>query len=214
MEWLLPDIIAFVLCFLLYIWFNKAQVKRKLVILDMNKLLVYRAFKPTLQREFPQIVPDMLKEATLLGKHYTWLRPGTREFVQELLKHYDVAIWSSAMPENVSLLADFVFGKDRSRLVFEWSQNECEHVIPHPDPKETKPLFKKPLFIVQKGFPGRWNLEDMLIIDDSLAKMNGNPPYSVLITREWSPCVLPNGEDAREETLPQILQTIKQRLQN
>lgn len=219
MEWLLPNIIAFLLAIStafawFYIWFTKSS-KRKLVILDMNGLLVYRAFKPTLRREHPEITQDMLASATLLGKHYTWLRPGAKEFVQELFKLYDVAVWSSAMSDNVSLLAEHVFGAHRAKLAFEWSQSECEHVIPHPDPKETKPLFTKPLFIVEKGFPGKWTMQDMLILDDSPLKMRGNPPYSVLITREWSPCephASFGGGFAKEETLGCLLLQIKERL--
>lgn len=204
-EWLLfiflGSLLILCVCFA-----NTFRKHRPFVILDLNKLLVYRAFKPTLQREFPQITTDMLKDATLLGKHYTWLRPGAKEFVQELLKFYQVAIWSSAMSDNVSLLVQHVFGCDRHLLAFEWSQTECEAISPNPDPQETKPLFKKPLHTVLKAFPGRWSLDKMLILDDSPAKMVDNPQYAVMIVKEWTPYT------NEGQTLDDILKQVKLRL--
>jgi len=47
------------------------QQPKPLLILDMNKLLVFRAFMPTLNAEQPQCLPHV-SSAKQLGKHLTW----------------------------------------------------------------------------------------------------------------------------------------------
>lgn len=201
--------IVFFICLPFYYLFNtRNQHKRvRLIILDMNKLLVFRAFQPKLKEEFPQITNSMLLDAELLGKHYTWLRPGTRKFLDQLFANYQVAVWSSAMPQNVALLCSHVFGDvRRAELVFEWSQEQCEVVDPHPDPTERKPLFTKPLSKVVAAFshsPQQYKMEEILMIDDSLLKMTDNPRGSYLLTKEWTPV------DKEEETLEDVWRRIE-----
>jgi len=48
-----------------------------------------------------------------------------------------------------------------------------------------KPIFKKPLSKVVKKTS--YYMEEILIIDDSEIKMEGNPPNCFLITKEWIP---------------------------
>ena len=199
--------LLFFLCLPFYYLFtnNKKDKRIRLIILDMNKLLVFRAFQPKLKEEFPKITNAMLMDAELLGKHYTWLRPGTRQFIDQCMADYQVAVWSSAQPQNVKLLCDHVFGPDkRSQLVFEWSQEQCDVVDPHPDPTERKPLFTKPLSKVVAAFP-QFSMDEILIIDDSLLKMSDNPKTSYLLTKEWSPC------EREEESLQEIFEEIKRK---
>ena len=163
-------------------WFS-----RPLVILDMNKLLVYRAFKPKLHEEYAHVEP-FIEQATLLGEHYTFLRPHAREFVTYLLDNYRVAVWSSAWAKNVNLLCEHVFGARRGELLFEWDQTMCAEITPHPDPKEKKPLFQKDLFKVWSRFP-EYTESNTIIIDDCAYKMRDNPTECVILTEPWIPPV-------------------------
>lgn len=161
-----------------------SELRKPLLILDMNKLLVCRAFKPKLNEEFPDYV-GYVHEATLLGKHYTWKRPHLDEFLQYAFEHFEVAVWSSAWRENVDKLCEFVFTPEqRALLLFEWDQTNCDCVEPHPDPAETKPLYEKPLQKVWKHFP-KYDESNTIIFDDSPLKMRNNPPACVFQPSSW-----------------------------
>lgn len=176
--------IVICVCIILFFYFLfRKPTRRPLVILDMNKLLVFRAFSKTFETEFPEYKP-FLSDATLLGEHYTWKRPELDEFINCLLDNYQVAVWSSAWAKNVDLLCSFVFGNRRSELAFEWDQTKCTRVDTE---GQKKPLFKKQLQMVWNEFPGRFNRTNTMIIDDSEEKMQDNPPRNVLISKEWTP---------------------------
>lgn len=159
--------------------------RRKLVIMDMNNVLVYRAFMHGLDEPgTPAGLKEVLSKATLLGRFYTWDRPGRRAFLDYCLDNFDVAVWSSAKHENVDLLCEHVFGLRRKELVFEWDQMACDVQEPR-DPAE-KPRFFKSLLRVQEAF-GVNHWPEILMIDDSLAKMSGNPIDSYFIVDSWTP---------------------------
>lgn len=87
--------------------------------------------------------------------------------------------------QNVDKLCDFVFTREqRSQLLFEWDQNTCVKVEPHPDPTENKPLFEKHLSRVWKEFP-QYDKNNTIIFDDSLLKMRHNPSECVFIPDSW-----------------------------
>jgi hypothetical protein len=193
----------FVWCLLalsIFLYFQIKNAKTKpLIILDMNKLLVFRAFSKTLETDY---IP-YLSDAVLLGEHYTWKRPKLDTFINYLLDNYQVAVWSSAWAKNVNLLCDFVFGNRRNELLFEWDQTQCVRVDLE---LEKKPLFKKQLASVWKAFP---DLKDrMIIIDDSELKMQDNPPENVIITKEWTP----KDQEDRED-LFSLIEKIKSKRQ-
>jgi hypothetical protein len=157
------------------------QPRRRLLVLDMNNVLVYRAYAPGLDEpdKDPRI-KDLLNSAVLLGKHYTWKRPGLDEFVDYCLCNFDVAVWSSAQRENVDRLCEFVFGARRRKLVFEWDQSKCEVAV---GPR----TFLKPYDAITSHFPTRWQPGDIMIVDDSIEKVGKNPVGSYLIASAWTP---------------------------
>lgn len=175
--------VAFLFCISLF-FKEKKKPQRKLLILDMNNLLVCRAFKFKMKEEFPSYIP-YIESATLLGKHYTWKRPHLNEFLKYAFEHFDVAVWSSAMKENVSLLCEFIFTPEqRAKLLFEWDQTQCVRIEPHPNPTETKPLFEKRLTRVWNEF-SEYTAKNTLIFDDSDLKMRNNPPGCTFLPSSW-----------------------------
>jgi TFIIF-interacting CTD phosphatase-like protein len=166
---------------------RKRAPKKPLLILDMNNVLVCRAFSPKLETEYLDLLP-YIGVATLLGEHYTWKRPHLDRFLKRAFEHFTVAVWSSAMAKNVDLLCDFVFGERRQELLFEWDQSYCE-VVPNDTPK---PLYLKQLRKVWENFP-EYNADNTFIIDDSVAKMQENPPHCVVLSNVWSPAAKQQG---------------------
>ncbi len=80
---------------------------------------------------------------------------------------------------------DFAFGPvHRTRLLFEWDQSKCPQEK-HPDPKERKPLFLKPLADVWRAFP-QHDADTTLLVDDTPAKAGRNPPHLLYSPREWT----------------------------
>jgi hypothetical protein len=135
------------------------STRKPLLILDMNNVLVYRAFAPTQAQEKPESVP-FNDQATLLGgKFYTWKRPHLDTFLDYCFNNFTVAVWSSALGRNVNDLVDFVFGEERkSKLLFVWDQSHCDAVVNDTSNSGdanaySKPLFKKPLAKVWAAYP-------------------------------------------------------------
>ena len=183
--------ITFIICLFALVKFigPKVSTNKKLLILDMNNLLVYRVFIPVQQQEYPETIPfNALAEVSPNGRFRTWTRPHLTSFIDFCLKNYNVAVWSSARKENVDHLIDLVFGKvKRNLLVFVWGQEMCDQVHPHPDGVTVdKPLFLKDMAKVWKQFP-QYNKSNTLLVDDSEWKTMKNPPETVVIIKPWYP---------------------------
>lgn len=161
--------------------------KRRLVVLDLNNVLVYRAWKNGLdESDKDPRIKGMLDSAFSIGNYWVWNRPGIQVFIAYCMEHFDVAVWSSAQQKNVDALCLHVFGREtRAKLAFEWDQTQCR-VMSLPGGGE-KPLFQKPLAHIVQAFPGKWAIQDILMIDDSIAKMAPNPEGSFLVAPSWTP---------------------------
>lgn len=181
-----------------------APPPRRLVVLDLNGLLLYRVFQ---HRPPPVWLPAHQATATGVGQFWAWRRPHVVEFLDWLLDAFDVGVWSSAANHNTGPLVDWVMGPARrTRLQFEWDQSRCHKVEPHPDPTETKPLFLK---VLQVGLQRRrvhcfyadgcsqkvwdahpaYNATNTLLIDDTPLKARDNPPNLLFSPTEWLPTV-------------------------
>lgn len=149
------------------------RTEKKLLVLDLNGLLVDRAFANG------QSYPD---GAVQLGQLFVWKRPFADEFVDFVLSTFDVAVWSSALRRNVNKLVDFVFGTRRSELIFEYDQTRCRPV-PHPT-ATNKPLWKKPLEVVWQQFPQYRHRT--LLVDDTPLKGADNPDGTMFCPPAWT----------------------------
>lgn len=164
--------------FSLVLLFKYLKFKNRLIILDMNNVLVHRVFKFT--DEQPDTIP-FHPSATLLGtKFYTWKRPHLDEFIKRMFTNYTVAVWSSAQGQNVEDLVDFVFGEKKKDLLFVWDQSHCTFV---PTDK-VKPVFYKNLDQVYLKYP-QFNRFNTLLMDDSPGKVSMNHPDTWLQIKAW-----------------------------
>ena len=162
--------------------------KSKLLIFDLNKVLIYR-------RTF---------------EHFD-VRPFMYEFLNHFGEIYDIALWTSATKSTRKRICDYLFpGLEQSHFKFLWDQRHCDiQDIKKVDNEldyssdetkgagngsgdgrekngerdslgfayaSTKPLITKPLSKVHLEFPQY--LDNTLIVDDTAEKCLMNPESS------------------------------------
>lgn len=159
---------------------NKA---RKLIILDMNGLFTHRVYNK-LNKNGSNIVDinKLPKGGAQIWNFLVWIRPGSKKFIRFLLKHYDIAVWSSMSKWNVDQLVKYVFKNKVDNLKFVWAQSKCKSIT-HPTNKK-KPLFLKNLSEVWKEFP-EYDINTTILVDDSNLKAKENPEGTLYKVDEW-----------------------------
>jgi hypothetical protein len=158
----------------------------KLLILDLNKVLIYR--KP-------------------YSSNFV-VRPHALEFVQRMSKLFVLALWSSAKKDTIKKICNKLFMPNefcRSRFLFTWSQEKCD-IIDAADADAAvnsraasyygdavKPLIRKDLAEVCKVYPEYKN--KCLLMDDSSYKAILNCQGSMIVPRPYEP-----SEEDEEDT--------------
>lgn len=150
--------------------------KKRLIILDFNGVICYR--EHISERRFPHLD----HQATQLHNSVTWTRPGWPEFRDTLMKHFDVAVWSSCQGQNFENLLEHLFGELKRDLIFAWDQTYCE-AVGWDEQRKRVLVYEKPLSAVHKLFPQY----EPFMLDDSPTKMRNNPDGSYLIVKSWTP---------------------------
>jgi hypothetical protein len=150
------SIFLLVIIFAYITWVQHYKKSKKLLILDLNGVLIYRCDKLNYKR-----------------------RNYLDGFLDTCFEHFDVAVWSSAQKHNTERLVLSAIGLDRMKhLKFVWNQDQC---IPH---LTEQYVFKKPLSKVWDIFP-QYNESNTLIMDDSKSKMEDNPPHTWISVKKW-----------------------------
>lgn len=103
------------------IYVNIHNVPRKLIIFDINKVLLYRQAK---------------------SSKYI-IRPYAHEFIAGMSERFTIAVWTSMTKRFAKPIIAELFPPDRAPLLFYWNQTMCR-AIPA-DNKKDKPLFLKEL---------------------------------------------------------------------
>lgn len=135
-----------------------------LLVLDLNGTLLYR--------------PDRRKS------HFFIERPDTQQFLNYVLAHFRVMIWSSAQPENVELMCNKLFPiESRGRLVAVWGRDRLGLSVA--DSQRRVQVYKRLERIwndpeIQAQHPlahqGRkWHQGNTVLIDDSVEKSRSEP---------------------------------------
>ena len=174
---------------LLYTTSGKKTHSKKLLILDMNNVLVYRAFKYAQEAEQPETVQYNGSATLLGGRFWTWKRPHLNAFLDYCFANFTVAVWSSARGESVKDLVDFVFSNDqKQQLLFLWDQSHCTTLSPlRADAQrvDVKPQFFKELAHVWAAYP-QYNEDNTILVDDSEQKMSRNPCKTWGLIKAWT----------------------------
>eukprot|EP00899_Mesostigma_viride_P016719 jgi/Mesvir1/25048/Mv18331-RA.1 len=153
---------------------NGSRLKEKLLVLDVNGLLMDNAFKTE-----RHLLPCRPHDA-VVNNFYVYRRPHCEEFIKFCLENFVCAVWTSARRHNMEAMLDFLFGAQRERLLFCWDQSYCTDTGQrHPD-NPRKPLFLKELAKVWAlpHLGGRFGPHNTLLIDDSEYKGAANPVFT------------------------------------
>lgn len=180
-----------------------SKIKR-LIILDLNGLLIHRIHKS----EYPkykhlyveQYNLGTLEQPERKGTFAVWFRPNVKQFISWLMDHFHVAIWSSVLKHNIEPIVDTLLQEqdERDRLLFWWNQEHClvEDDPTAADPKKAKSFYKCLSSVWDNvEIRERWlssqtdsnlNLEDhTLLIDDNKLKVRDNPKFTAIHPRTW-----------------------------
>ena len=134
--------------------------ERALIVLDLNGVLLDRRDKRLRDRS-----PD-----GYVCKRPVYLRPHAHSFVEWLLQHFRVAVWTSACAVNAWRLVSLVFGPLEREVEFVWGQEQC---FIRGRTEHGRPLFDKPLDLVWRQ--GRCRKDRTIMIDDSPDKLKRFP---------------------------------------
>lgn len=173
---------------------NVLKIPRKLVVLDLNGVLVNRSYNPNHKGNSDQEDPNQkgsnCGRQFCVGAFYVTPRPNLIPFIDYLFRHYDVAIWSSATHANVCNTLECVLGKKRcTRFVFIWSQNQCVAVkdtqlSDSDDNQKHKLLLSKPFHLISNRFP-QYTSDQILMIDDSIQKYGAQSYPNLFAVSPW-----------------------------
>ncbi|KAI5849491.1 NLI interacting factor-like phosphatase-domain-containing protein [Morchella snyderi] len=107
-------------------------------------------------------------------------RPGLRAFLSYIFKHFSVMVWSSARPDNVSLMLKALFTPaEKQMLLAEWGRDTLG--LTRLEFNQKVQVYKR-LDRVWEGqyrvaFPmdGKWDQTNTMLLDDSPTKAVGQP---------------------------------------
>lgn len=159
---------------------NVSLPKNKLIILDLNGLLVYRIRGNDKTKKIPKSKYDYK-----ISKFKIWIRPNTKDFLKYCLLHFNVAIWSTAQIHNILPLIDLLFDEeDKEKIVFIWGQSECTPSGKFSSINKHKELVFKETSKIWDEFP-QYNETNTLLIDDDEYKAERNVPFTAIHPNSW-----------------------------
>jgi hypothetical protein len=163
-----------------------ATTRRKLLVLDINGLLLERIFASDLRGKPPRAA-DARQHGRLV-----FLRPHCRSFVSWCLERFEVVVWSTAMQKNVLRLVSLLFPSTDQQPAAVLHQKDCTPTglfDPQKRGKELRlkvlaRLWERPELSAADGRP--YGPHNTLLLDDSPYKVMANPPHTAVHPSEWS----------------------------
>ncbi|KAL5723237.1 hypothetical protein ACHQM5_006657 [Ranunculus cassubicifolius] len=148
---------------------HTTQLRRKLLILDLNGLLV----------DIVSSLPEGYKADTWIASKALVKRPFCDDFLKFCFETFDVGVWSSRTRRNVDTVVDFIMGDLRHKLLFCWDQYFCTDTGFSTVEEYHKPMVLKELRKVWRKF-GEYNESNTVLLDDSPYKALINPPHTAI----------------------------------
>ena len=108
---------------------NVYGLSKKLLIFDINKVLLYRKAKTS----------------------YFTIRPYAHEFIASMAQRFILAVWTSMTSKSAKSILQVLFPLEKIPVLFRWYQPRCKTI--ECENKEDKPLFLKELWQVWKEYP-------------------------------------------------------------
>lgn len=131
-------------------------MKDKLIILDLDETLIFSSLEKL-----------SIKEDFWVGNYFVYKRPGLDVFLNFIRDNFQIAVWTSSTFDYAESIVNHLF-VNQSFLKFVWARERCVSKI---DIESRKQYWIKDLKKVKRlGF----NLEKVLVIDDSVEKLQRN----------------------------------------
>ncbi|RDX65422.1 hypothetical protein CR513_55921, partial [Mucuna pruriens] len=150
-------------------------LKKKLIVLDINGLLVDIVSSP----------PKYRKADATIGRRAIFKRPFYIQFLNFCFEKFEVGVWSSRAKKNIDCIIDYLMGNMKERLLFCWDLSQCTETSFKTLENKYKPLVFKDLRKIwekhDSNLPwekGYYNESNTLLLDDSPYKALLNPPYT------------------------------------
>lgn len=144
------------------------SMDRILLILDLDETLIYASEVP-LDRAADFRIP----------KHHVYRRPHLDEFLARVAVHYDLAVWSSASDDYVEAIVAQIF-PESTPLQFVWGRSRATERRGDWDDNGYMTDHRGYLKSLHKIRRLGWNLDRVLVVDDTpskLARNYGNAIY-------------------------------------
>jgi hypothetical protein len=136
--------------------------KKYTICLDVNGVLLSRYYKDDPDK--PSREPDYK-----IKNHSIYLRPGFNKFINVMLHHFNVGIWSSVRKDNLDSICNTIFSREQlKRLMFVLDGSYCT-IIPSDSNKPIMLKETQKIFDMFKIDPSNF-----VFVDDSeyKAKLN------------------------------------------
>ncbi|KAL6521689.1 hypothetical protein OROGR_018258 [Orobanche gracilis] len=160
-----------------------SSVRRKLLILDVNGILV----------DIVQATGKQRKGDTRLPGREVYRRPFCGDFLKFCFQNFDVGVWSSRSKRLLHQLVDFLLGNLKHKLLFCWDMSHSTQTGFRTLDYCQKPLVCKELSkIWDNDDPnmhwkkGDYNESNTLLLDDSPYKALLNPMHTAVFPYPYS----------------------------
>ncbi|KAI8563162.1 hypothetical protein RHMOL_Rhmol03G0091000 [Rhododendron molle] len=152
----------------------KLVSRKKLIVLDLNGLLVHRVYR--FDRNFN--VQDYPPPDVICGPHLVFTRPFCSEFLEFCFERFEVGIWSSARERSIDTILNTIKTGLKDKLLFVWDQEKCTDSGFKSLERKDKPIYLKELKKLWEdpALPWRPNGELRLYLD-GLAEAADVPSY-------------------------------------
>lgn len=171
----------------------------KLVILDLSGLFVHKELFLNVEIKDRPEVTSKYKYEDAKSMRLFFL-PDVEEFVSNLMKTYDVAVWSSTTYHNaISMLNGLLTKETMDKLIFKWFRDRTELDPEHgirDDISEHATIknIERVIYCPTINYDRKYNLSNIVIVDDSFDKIRFNS-YNNIIVEESFKLNLEHTED-------------------
>ncbi|XWS41006.1 hypothetical protein CRYUN_Cryun17cG0044000 [Craigia yunnanensis] len=159
-----------------------SQLRKKLLVLDLNGLLVDIVYRPP---------KNYTADANIAGRAI-FKRSFCDDFLRFCSERFEVGIWSSRKMETLERFIDFLMGDMKHKLLFCWDSSYCTATRFITPGHRYKPLVFKELRKIwgkhdldlpwEKGY---YNESNTLLIDDSPYKALLNPSHTAIFPHSF-----------------------------
>ncbi|KAG5556680.1 hypothetical protein RHGRI_007072 [Rhododendron griersonianum] len=165
----------------------KLVSRKKLLVLDLNGLLVHRVFRFDRNinvQNYPP--PDVI-----CGPFLVFTRPFCSEFLEFCFERFEVGIWSSARERSIDTILSTIKTGLKDKLLFVWDKERCTDSGFKSLERKDKPIFLKELKKLWEDptdlpwHRGQYSLSNTLLIDDAPYKALLNPPNTAIFPESY-----------------------------